>query len=88
MCTVSYGKVKLVLKHNRYFVESRHSDVMQKLLKDTVIQSCILDDRVQPAQQTNEPAQEKIKFSHGNEKYISEKDGGDAADGNVKNLSI
>ncbi|EFP02366.1 hypothetical protein CRE_01011 [Caenorhabditis remanei] len=83
MCTVSYGKVKLVLKHNRYFVESRHSDVMQKLLKDTVIQSCILDDRVQPAQQTNEPAQEKIKFSHGNEKDISEKDGGDAADGNV-----
>ena len=21
-CTLSYGKVKLVLKHNRYFVES------------------------------------------------------------------
>jgi len=23
MCTVSYGKVKLVLKHNKYFVESQ-----------------------------------------------------------------
>lgn len=44
MCTLSYGKVKLVLKHNRYFVESRHSDVIQKLLKDKVIQSCILEE--------------------------------------------
>ena len=25
MCTLSYGKVKLVLKHNRYFVESAHA---------------------------------------------------------------
>ncbi|UMM23037.1 hypothetical protein L5515_003946 [Caenorhabditis briggsae] len=83
MCTVSYGKVKLVLKHNRYFVESRHSDVMQKLLKDTVIQSCILDDRVQPAQQTDLSAQEKIKFSHGNENDGADKDGADNADGKV-----
>ncbi|CAI5444665.1 unnamed protein product [Caenorhabditis angaria] len=64
MCTVSYGKVKLVLKHNRYFVESRHSDVMQKLLKDKVIQSCILDDREKPVEQTEIQTQEKIKFSH------------------------
>ncbi|TKR78097.1 hypothetical protein L596_018959 [Steinernema carpocapsae] len=42
MCTLSYGKVKLVLKHNRYFVESRHSDVMQKLLRDPVIQKCLI----------------------------------------------
>uniref|UniRef100_A0A8R1I3T1 General transcription and DNA repair factor IIH helicase/translocase subunit XPB n=1 Tax=Caenorhabditis japonica TaxID=281687 RepID=A0A8R1I3T1_CAEJA len=73
ICTVSYGKVKLVLKHNRYFVESRHSDVMQKLLKDSVIQTCILDDRVQPMQQTELPAQEKIKFSHGNDDNATEK---------------
>ncbi|KAL8580801.1 TFIIH basal transcription factor complex helicase XPB subunit [Nucella lapillus] len=38
LCTLSYGKVKLVLKHNRYFVESQHPDVLQKLLKDPVIQ--------------------------------------------------
>ena len=51
LCTLSYGKVKLVLKHNRYFVESRHSDVMQKLVKDPVIQSCMLNDTVgQPDQ--------------------------------------
>ncbi|XP_077556385.1 ATP-dependent DNA helicase hay [Haemaphysalis longicornis] len=42
MCTVSYGKVKLVLKHNRYFVESPFPDVLQKLLKDSTIQQCRL----------------------------------------------
>ncbi|EGT46469.1 hypothetical protein CAEBREN_17583 [Caenorhabditis brenneri] len=83
MCTVSYGKVKLVLKHNRYFVESRHSDVMQKLLKDAVIQSCILDDRIEPAQEEDQPTQEKIKFSHGNENENLDKDGADTADGKV-----
>ena len=33
-CTLSYGKVKLVLKHNRYFVESSYADILQKLLQD------------------------------------------------------
>jgi len=38
LCTLSYGKVKLVLKHNKYFIESPHPEVLQKLLKDPVIQ--------------------------------------------------
>jgi DNA excision repair protein ERCC-3 len=42
LCTLSYGKVKLVLKHNRYFVESTHPECLQKLLKDPVIQECRL----------------------------------------------
>ncbi|XP_077009597.1 general transcription and DNA repair factor IIH helicase/translocase subunit XPB isoform X1 [Tamandua tetradactyla] len=42
LCTVSYGKVKLVLKHNRYFVESSHLDVIQHLLQDPVIRECRL----------------------------------------------
>ncbi|OXA46697.1 general transcription and DNA repair factor IIH helicase subunit XPB [Folsomia candida] len=42
LCTLSYGKVKLVLKQNRYFVESSHPEVLQKLLKDPVIQECRL----------------------------------------------
>ncbi len=37
--------MKLVLKHNRYFVESRHSEVIQKLLKDTVVQACLVADK-------------------------------------------
>lgn len=36
---MSYGKVKLVLKHNKYFVESSHPDTLQMLLKDEVISS-------------------------------------------------
>ncbi|XP_054735894.1 general transcription and DNA repair factor IIH helicase subunit XPB [Anastrepha obliqua] len=42
LCTLSYGKVKLVLKHNRYFIESPHPEILQKLLKDPVIQQCRL----------------------------------------------
>ena len=42
LCTVSYGKVKLVLKHNQYFVESPHPEVLQKMLKDPVVQECRL----------------------------------------------
>ncbi|XP_067843062.1 general transcription and DNA repair factor IIH helicase/translocase subunit XPB [Heptranchias perlo] len=42
LCTVSYGKVKLVLKHNRYFVESTHPDVIQKVLQDKIIKECRL----------------------------------------------
>ncbi|KRY78042.1 DNA excision repair protein haywire [Trichinella pseudospiralis] len=41
LCTLSYGKVKLVLKENRYFVESTHSSAIQKLVKDPIIRSCI-----------------------------------------------
>ena len=45
--TLSCGKVKLVLKHNRYFVESQYPDVIQKLLKDPVIQECRLHHSVE-----------------------------------------
>ncbi|KAJ1917405.1 DNA repair helicase RAD25 [Mycoemilia scoparia] len=36
-CTVSYGKVKLVLKQNHYYVESTHADILQRLLRDPTI---------------------------------------------------
>ncbi|KAI0329109.1 DNA helicase [Cubamyces sp. BRFM 1775] len=35
--TLSYGKVKLVLKHNKYYVESSHPETLQILLKDKII---------------------------------------------------
>ncbi|KAK2984557.1 hypothetical protein RJ640_018935 [Escallonia rubra] len=35
--TANYGKVKLVLKKNRYFVESPFPEVLKKLLKDETI---------------------------------------------------
>ena len=37
--TLSYGKVKLVLKHNKYYVESGHPETLQILLRDDVIRS-------------------------------------------------
>ncbi|KAF9356253.1 DNA repair helicase RAD25 [Mortierella sp. AD094] len=36
-CTLSYGKLRLVLKHGRYFVESSHPEMLQTLLRDPVI---------------------------------------------------
>ncbi|KAI9505651.1 transcription factor TFIIH complex ERCC-3 subunit [Coemansia spiralis] len=35
--TRSYGKVKLVLKHNQYYVESNHPEILQHLLRDPII---------------------------------------------------
>lgn len=47
--TLSYGKVKLVLKHNRYYIESSHPDTLQFLLKDQTIREA----RVQSQQVDN-----------------------------------
>jgi DNA excision repair protein ERCC-3 len=38
-CTQSYGKAKLVLHQNRYFVESASDEVFEKLIRDEKIQS-------------------------------------------------
>jgi DNA excision repair protein ERCC-3 len=35
--TLNYGKVKLVLQKNRYFVESPYPEVLKKLLRDDVV---------------------------------------------------
>ncbi|KAJ2779224.1 DNA repair helicase RAD25 [Coemansia javaensis] len=36
-CTRSYGKVKVVIKQNRLFIESGHPGILQTLLRDPVI---------------------------------------------------
>lgn len=38
--TSSYGKLKLVLKKNKYTLESSSSDIMLKCLEDEVISKC------------------------------------------------
>lgn len=63
LCTLSYGKVKLVLKHNRYFVESPHPEVLQKILKDPVIQSCRLKRVEEEGDGFITAQQEKAKLS-------------------------
>ncbi|CAF3554800.1 unnamed protein product [Rotaria socialis] len=42
LCTLSYAKVKLELKHNRYFVESAYPEILKNLLQDSQIQECRL----------------------------------------------
>lgn len=36
-CTVSYGKVKLVLKKNKHYIESGHAETLRILLRDDII---------------------------------------------------
>lgn len=44
-CTKRYGKAKLVLKHNKFFVESEHPSVLRDLLHDPLIsQARIVED--------------------------------------------
>jgi len=42
--TQSFGKVRLVLKHNRYFIESSDASVLQMLLRDPVIGPCRIQE--------------------------------------------
>ena len=44
MYTANIGKVKLVLKHNKYFIESQYPDFLQKLLRDSVISQARVKD--------------------------------------------
>ena len=44
-CTLSYGKVKLVLHHNRYWVESQFPSILQLLLRDTEIAMARPDEK-------------------------------------------
>ncbi|KAI9667063.1 MAG: hypothetical protein M1831_001240 [Alyxoria varia] len=41
--TKSFGKIKLVLKHTKYFIESPDPSALQKLLKDSVIGPCRIE---------------------------------------------
>ncbi len=87
LCTLSYGKVKLVLKHNKYFVESPHPEVLQKLLKDPIVQSCRL--RPKTAEETGEDGfitsvQDKSKpalFGAKAPAVMAASDGAEKADG-------
>lgn len=74
MCTLSYGKVKLVLKHNRYFVESSHPDVIQLLLKDEVIKSARLIRSEEDETDTTHEQGRKVPFQFGSKSGVNETD--------------
>jgi DNA excision repair protein ERCC-3 len=54
--TKSYGKIKVVLKHNRFFVESTDPEMLQMLLQDEVIGS----QRVQASEGITQQAAPKM----------------------------
>ena len=43
VCTRAFGKVKLVLKYNHYFLETQDSQVLQKLVQDEVIKNHMME---------------------------------------------
>eukprot|EP01137_Pigoraptor_chileana_P026324 Opistho-2@97130 len=43
LCTTSYGKVKIVLKQNRYYVESNFPEVLERLLEDDTIRAARME---------------------------------------------
>jgi hypothetical protein len=45
-CTVSYGKVKLVLQRNRFFIESQELEILQHLLRNEVINKAWIKHQV------------------------------------------
>ena len=53
--TKSYGKVRIVLRENRFFVETEESRVMQMLLADSVIGPCRIEDSEQVVMQGTAP---------------------------------
>ncbi|KAI8800263.1 P-loop containing nucleoside triphosphate hydrolase protein, partial [Cladochytrium replicatum] len=69
-CTISYGKIKLVLKHNRYFIESSYPEILRILLQDPLIQSAQLirtEDELAELEKANRSQPQSI-----NNKRISE----------------
>jgi DNA excision repair protein ERCC-3 len=55
-CTQSYGKIKLVLKNTKYFVESSDPEMLQRLLQDEVISKT----RVQGAEEVTTTSAPKM----------------------------
>lgn len=64
-CTLSYGKVKLVLNMSRYWVETTFPDIIQMLLKDPIISEArksIPTDKVNKACSSSFPTDDESSF--------------------------
>ncbi|KAF7682834.1 General transcription and DNA repair factor IIH helicase subunit XPB [Astathelohania contejeani] len=40
-CTISYGKIKLIMRQNRYFIEAVDKEILKLMQNDPIIGSCI-----------------------------------------------
>lgn len=56
-CTQRYGKVKLVLRQNRFFLETADPDALQILLRDSVIQAALVEPEADGQPTLEEPRQ-------------------------------
>lgn len=52
-CTIRYGKARLVLKHNRFYVESEYPSVLRELLRDEAMNQSRVKDEVTGDNNTN-----------------------------------
>jgi DNA excision repair protein ERCC-3 len=84
-CTQKYGKAKLVLKHNKMYVESEFPTVLRELLRDPVIaQARVVEDSVDEAtgfitQIKAQEMKENLKMLHEPEENSDDDDCGDGA---------
>ncbi|KAI3655028.1 hypothetical protein MP228_000408 [Amoeboaphelidium protococcarum] len=58
--TSNYGKLKLVLKQNRYYIESSHTAILEKLMQDEVIADAIVSRDIE--QETQMMLSDQIKI--------------------------
>eukprot|EP00124_Ichthyophonus_hoferi_P002677 Ihof_evm2s193 gene=Ihof_evmTU2s193 len=59
-CTTNYGKVKLVLKENHLYIESRYPDFLQFLLRDPFIKAARIAGEVQ---QSDAPSRKDLQVA-------------------------
>jgi DNA excision repair protein ERCC-3 len=64
-CTQRYGKVKLVLRQNRFFLETADPDALQILLRDPVIQAALVEPEADGQPTLDEPRQPEATLEVG-----------------------
>mmetsp|Transcript_8737 Transcript_8737/g.26155 ORF Transcript_8737/g.26155 Transcript_8737/m.26155 type:complete len:791 (-) Transcript_8737:101-2473(-) len=81
-CTKRYGKAKLVLKHNRFFVESEHPSVLRELLRDPKISQARITEDVGAGEKDAEGfvVQSRAEEMDENLKILREPDDDDSDD--------
>lgn len=73
-CTKRYGKAKLVLKHNKFYVESEYPEVLRDLLRDPEIsQARVIEDTSTDGDQTTDFASKAMAATDKDGFIVNEK---------------
>jgi DNA excision repair protein ERCC-3 len=73
-CTSKYGKAKLVLKHNKFYVESEYPEVLRELLRDPTIAQARIQEDVENVDDHGFLTQEKAEEMKENLHMLDEPD--------------